>query len=253
VHSAVSGEAARLLDLSLGMTPTARLVSLSHAQRAERPGYPWLETIPNAVDLAVHPCRLRNDGDYLLWIGRMGHEDGPDRAIDIADEAALPLVMAGRMRTPAERAYFHRHVAPRLADRVRYVGDVDTRQRVDLLHGAIALVRPLDWPEPFGQTMIEAGACGVPVVATRRGAVPEIIDDHVNGVMVEHHAEMAAMIATARDIAPAACRRSIEERFSPALMIDRYVHAFQSCLASTSRADDRAPLRPARDGRGLVF
>jgi glycosyltransferase involved in cell wall biosynthesis len=231
VHNALDAGLTRAYDGALALARTAHLVSLSSRQRRPRPAYPWISTIPNAVDLMRYPCRTRARGEYLLWIGRMCHDKGPDRAIEVARKAGLPILLAGKMRTEAERSYFARCVKPWLGGPVRYVGEADRSTVVKLLHGAIALVNPIDWPEPFGLVMVEAMACGVPVLATRHGAAPEIVVDGITGFIVDDYHSMAGAIPHVAAITPAACRAVAERRFSPERMVDRYVAAFRAAIA----------------------
>ena len=235
LHGALDEAFAAAYDDVLAFAPRTSVISLSLAQRTPRPGFPWIANIPNAVDLGRYTVRTRAAGTHLLWIGRMCADKGPDRAIEVAREAGLPLVLAGKMREATERAYFERHVEPRLGSTVRYVGEADRETLVRLLHEAIALVNPIEWPEPFGLVMIEAMACGVPVVATRRGAAPEVIESGVTGVLVEDYREMARMLPFVAEIDPATCRAEAERRFAPKVMVDRYLGAFTSAIIGRGR------------------
>jgi glycosyltransferase involved in cell wall biosynthesis len=205
----------------------AALVSLSLAQRAPQPDLPWVANIPNAIDLAAHPCRTRAGGDYLLWFGRMSPEKGPHHAIRVAREAGWPLKLAGRVQEPREHAFFRDTVRPLLGGDAEYLGEVSHQHRIALMLGARALLFPICWPEPFGLVMIEAMACGVPVVATRQGAVPEIVEDGRSGVIVDTVAEMAAALDRAFALEPRQCRSVVEERFSSQRMVAAYAAALR--------------------------
>jgi glycosyltransferase involved in cell wall biosynthesis len=249
IHNALDDELAPAYDAALDIAPGARVVSLSAQQRRCRPGYAWIANIPNAVDLQRYPCRARGGGRHLLWVGRMCRDKGPDRAIEVARRAGLPLVLAGKMHTPAECDYFARRVQPQLGGSVSYAGEADRVTIVALLHDAIALLNPIDWPEPFGLVMIEALACGVPVLATRCGAVPEIVEDGITGVIVDDYHSMVDAIPAAAAIAPAACRQAAERRFGPDQMLDRYLGAYRVAIAQRSgpRPEGQStPQRPAR-------
>lgn len=230
VHNALDEALARAYDAALALAPRAQMVSLSSQQRRPRPAYPWIANVPNAVDLLRYPCRTRGNGGYLLWIGRMCFEKGPDRAIEVARQAGLPILLAGKMHTPDERAYFAARVAPHLNRKVRFVGEVDKTTVVSLLHGAIALLNPIEWDEPFGLVMIEAMACGVPVIATRRGAVPDVVSDGVTGIIVDDYRAMAEAIPEASAIPPSVCRHAAEERFSADQLVERYADAFRTAI-----------------------
>ena len=126
----------------------------------------------------------RGDGGYFLFLNRMTSDKGAHRAAAFARETGINLVLAGKKREPAEHAYFNEHVEPLLGSNVEYVGEVDADEKLALLGSATALLNPIQWPEPFGLVMIEAMACGTPVVATACGAAPEIVRDGTTGLLV---------------------------------------------------------------------
>jgi glycosyltransferase involved in cell wall biosynthesis len=142
----------------------------------------------------------------------------------------LPLKLAGKCREPLERQYFDELVRPYLSDRIEYVGEVTHGEKVELLQHARATLFPIEWDEPFGLVMIESMACGSPVIATRFGAVPEVIDDGVTGVIVEDWREMGAALERADAIDPRVQRRTVEERFSPQRMVADYVAAYEKTI-----------------------
>jgi glycosyltransferase involved in cell wall biosynthesis len=170
-------------------------------------------------------------GEYLLFLGRMSPDKGVHEAIDVARRAGLPLLIAAKQHEPGERAYFRDHVAPHLDDDVRYVGEVGGRRKLALLAGALALLNPIRWDEPFGLCMIEALASGTPVLATPRGAAPEIVDDGVTGYLCE---DLDDLVERARDIGRldrAACRAAVAERFSAERMARDHVAFYENVLA----------------------
>ena len=169
-------------------------------------------------------------GDYLLFIGRMSADKGCHRAIAVAAETGLPLKIAGKNREPAERAYFEEYVEPHLNDRIQYLGEVNHGQKVELLQDARVTLFPIEWEEPFGLVMIESLACGTPVIATRWGAVPEVIDDGRSGIIVDHYRHMAGALERADALDPLECRRFAEERFSPERMVDDYLDAYRAAI-----------------------
>jgi len=185
-------------------------------------------------------------GDGLAFVGRFSPEKAPHLAIDVAVAAGVPITIAGRIE-PRERAYFVREVAPRLEHPlVRYLGEVDDRQKQALLGASRALLFPIDWPEPFGLVMIEAMACGTPVIARARGAVREIVVDGETGIIAETFDELVAAVKDVQRLERAACRRRVERHFSVAAMADRYEELYWRRLADSPHVPFKAPpaLRP---------
>ena len=232
VHGSLEGEPGELYESVVGVVPDARLISVSLNQRRARPHLPWLANCPNALDFSLYPVKPHR-GDYLLFLGRLSPDKGCHRAIAVAAETGLPLRIAGKKHEPVEEEYFRELVEPHLDDRVRYLGEVNHGQKVELLQHARATLFPIDWEEPFGLVMIESMACGTPVIATRRGAVPEVIEDGRSGVVVDDYRRMAAALEEADALAPLECRRYAEERFSPERMVASYVEAYRAAIAGS--------------------
>jgi glycosyltransferase involved in cell wall biosynthesis len=210
-----------------------RLVAISESQRDSMPELSIDEVVYNGIDLDTYPFREEKD-DFLLFLGRAHPVKGADRAVEAARVAGMPLVMAVKIATSAERDYWAREVEPRIPEGTRLVGEVGLEEKIDLLTRARAVLFPIDWPEPFGLVMTEAMACGTPVVATPRGAVPEVVADGETGfvVSVEGYAEEAAEALTRLDeIDPKACRRRVEERFSTEVMVTGYERVYGRALA----------------------
>ena len=239
VHGALDGEVGEIYSGVQAVAPGSRLVSLSLSQRRARPDLDWVANCPNGIDFSRYPLKRRHGG-YLAFLGRMGADKGCHRAIEVAREAGLPLRIAAKCREPLERRYFRESVRPRLGDGVEYLGEVGLAEKVALLQGARALLFPIAWEEPFGLAMIEAMACGTPVIATRRGAVPEVVDDGVTGVLVDDHHQMPAALAGVDVLDPRAIRERALERFSDVGMISRYERIYRTVLES------------ARPGRAAV-
>ena len=205
------------------------LISISENQRRPMPDLPWAATIPNAIDLSLYPCKPHR-GEYLLFLGRFSPDKGAHRAIAVAMELGLPLKMAGKNREPKERQYFAEFVEPHLGNGIEYFGEVTHGEKVELLQDARATLFPIEWEEPFGLVMIESMACGTPVIATRHGAVPEVIDDGRSGIIVENIREMAESLERADELDPMECRAYVEERFAPERMVRDYLDAYTSGL-----------------------
>lgn len=221
---------------------TVDLVSISDAQRRSCAELNWLGTVHNAVDVSSFPFRADNDG-YVLWLGRFSNEKGPQLAIDAARAAGSPIVLAGKLNEPDEREFFDREITPRLWAGVEYVGEADARAKRELLAGARALVFPIQWEEPFGMVMVEAMACGTPVVAMRRGSVPEVVLDGVTGLVVDTYDELVDAIDAVSGIDPAACRSRAEEHFDLPVMARGYERMYRAVV------DGRRAVH-GLDGRG---
>ena len=203
----------------------APLVSLSDAQRAPLAFANWIGTVHPGLprDLLAPSTR---PGRYLAFVGRMAPEKGPHTAIRIARRAGMPLKLAAKV-DPADEAFFRREVRPLLGQGIEYVGEIPDTEKAAFLGAASALLFPAERPEPFGLAMIEAMACGTPVIALRRGSVPELIQHAVNGCIVEDEDEAVAAARRSAEFDRAACRRSFEERFTAERMAQEYVQLYQ--------------------------
>lgn len=208
----------------LAQFPEAPLVSISDSQR--RPvaslDLNWIATVPHGLPLADVPWRAEPRGGYLAFLGRMSREKRPDLAIAVAKQLGLPLRIAAKV-DDADRKYFDRHVRPLLNHPlVEFVGEVNDDEKWRFLGDALCLLFPIDWPEPFGLAMIEALACGTPVVARPCGSVPEIIRDGETGFVGETVEQLAAAVKRVDVIDRARCRRHAERHFSVEVMTNHY-------------------------------
>ena len=214
VHGPLTGVPGELYERIVGMR-AARGTDLGLGQPAEAEARPTVGgDVPERARSSVYPFRPER-GDYLLFLGRMTSDKGAHHAVAVAIESGVPLKLAGKCREPLERQYFDELVRPHLSSTIEYVGEVTHGEKVHLLQHARATLFPIEWDEPFGLVMIESMACGTPVIATRFGAVPEVIDDGVSGVIVDRWQDMAGALERADAIDPYAQRRAVEERFSP--------------------------------------
>jgi glycosyltransferase involved in cell wall biosynthesis len=229
VHGPLTGAPGTLYERIAQLDARPSLVSLSMAQRRPLPGLPWLANVPNAIDLSGYPFEP-HDGDYLLFLGRMSPDKGAHRAVRLARNAGMPLKLAGKNAEPAEQAYFDELVRPHLGADDEFLGEVDHREKVELLRKARATLFPIDWEEPFGLVMIESMACGTPVIASRRGSVPEVLEDGVTGIIVDDWNAIDDALERAEQLDPQAMRRSVEQRFSPDRMVADYVTAYEAAL-----------------------
>ncbi|MFZ3236735.1 MAG: glycosyltransferase family 4 protein [Stellaceae bacterium] len=220
--------------------PMMPLVSISNAQRTPLDFANWYGTVHHGLppDLYAPGC---GKGGYLAFVGRISPEKGPERAIAIARRAGLPLVIAAKV-DKVDREYYKTCVEPLLNDPlIEFIGEVDDKEKGALLGDATALLFPIDWPEPFGLVMIEAMACGTPVIAFRRGAVAEIVDPGVTGFVVDGIDEAAAAIPAAMRLDRAAIRRRFDERFLVERMTRDYVALYGEVLRRGGGADQRTP------------
>jgi glycosyltransferase involved in cell wall biosynthesis len=230
--------------------PEIPLVSISDSQRRPMPAVNWAATVPHGLPRDLLPFSPRPKGDYLAFLGRISPEKRPDRAIEIAARARLPLKIAAKV-DKVDRAYWDMVIAPLVArhDNVEFVGEIGEAEKASFLGNARALLFPIDWPEPFGLVMIEAMACGTPVIAWNCGSVPEVIDDGVTGFIVGDEAAAAAAVRRAATLDRAAVRAVFERRFTVERMAMDYLSVYRG-LPGVRR--DAARLRRAGgDGRSL--
>jgi glycosyltransferase involved in cell wall biosynthesis len=210
--------------------PDMPLVSISDAQRLPLREASWNATVYHGLPpqrFTFHPSA----GSYLAFLGRVSPEKRVDRAIAIATACGLPLRIAAKI-DPADRDYFEREIAPLLDHPlVEFIGEIGEHDKSSFLGGAIALLFPIDWPEPFGLVMIEAMACGVPVVAFRGGSVEEIIEDGVTGFIVDAVEDAVRAVRQIDRIDRRTCRGTFERRFTARRMAGRYVEVYRE-LAS---------------------
>jgi glycosyltransferase involved in cell wall biosynthesis len=209
----------------------AELVGISRAQLASAPPELGpLRSIPNPIDLAAWPL-VERKGDYLLWVGRMTREKGPHRAIAAARAVDVPLVLAGVIQ-PGQQAFFDREIAPHVdGKRVRFVGEVDGSVKRSLFAHARGLLMPIRWDEPFGMVMVEALACGTPVIAFPEGAAREIVIDGRTGFLVNDERAMADAIGQLHRIDARGCRAWVRQHCDAQVVAAAYEGIYQS-LAS---------------------
>jgi len=250
MHNSVAGENGEYLRL---LGDTVDVVAISHSQREMNSSLNWIGCVHNAIDVPSFPYRDQKD-DYVLWLGRFHPDKGPGLAIDAARKAGVRIVLAGKCTEPCERDFFETDIAGRLGPDAEYVGEADATLKRELLSRARALAFPLQWEEPFGMVMIEAMACGTPVVALRRGSVPEVVVDGVTGHVVDDYDDFPAALRDAADLDPAACRRHVERNFNPSTMAAGYERAYRTVIerdqphpvsGSVASMRPRRPSRPA--------
>jgi glycosyltransferase involved in cell wall biosynthesis len=229
------------------------VVSISDAQRRPLPQARWLGTVPHGLPPDLHTFRPQA-GDYLAFLGRISPEKGLDRAIAIARKVGVPLKVAAKVDT-ADRDYYLDHIKPLLeASRplVEFIGEVGGAAKDDFLGGARALLFPIQWPEPFGLVMIEALACGTPVIAYPYGSVPEVLQDGVTGFIVADEDSAAAAVGRLDEISRARCRQVFEERFTARRMAEDYLRLYHQLLSPPPRGPRRGRPRPRAHANGVV-
>lgn len=224
--------------------PEMPLVSISDDQRRPIKDGNFAGTVLHGLPTHFLKGQFNANGGYLAFLGRISPEKRPDRAIRIARAAGIPLKIAAKV-DKADEAYFREKIAPMLeGDGVEFVGEINERQKGPFLQNASGLLFPIDWPEPFGLVMIEAMACGTPVLAFRNGSVPEIVEDGVSGKIVDSEEEAVAVIPALRSLDRRAVRRHFEEHFSANRMARDYLAVYRAML--------RQPLGAAAEVRRLA-
>jgi glycosyltransferase involved in cell wall biosynthesis len=215
-------------------------ISISRSQRRPLPGIEWLGTVYHGLPTDLFPAG-DGRGGYLAFLGRISVEKRVDAAIRIADATGLPLKIAAKV-DPHDQDYFATEIEPMLRHPlVEFIGEIGEREKADFLGRASALLFPIDWPEPFGLVVIEALACGTPVIARARGSVPELLDHGRTGFICANEEEMIAAVASVPRIDRAVCRATFEARFTAARMADDYLAIYRAEIASRESA--RRPMR----------
>jgi glycosyltransferase involved in cell wall biosynthesis len=208
------------------------LVSISHDQRRSVPNADWKATVYHGLPRSLH--RLHEGaGEYLAFLGRISPEKRLDRAVAIARQAGMKLKVAAKVYVQ-ERDYYEREIVPLLGESrswVEFIGEVGGQEKDEFLGNAYALLFPIDWPEPFGLVMIEAMACGTPVIAWRNGSVPEIVEEGVTGFVVGSIDEAVQAVGRISELSRAICRHRFEERYDASRMVDNYLKVYRSLVA----------------------
>jgi glycosyltransferase involved in cell wall biosynthesis len=219
------------------------LVSISDAQRRPVPWANWVGTVYHGIELDGFTLNTRS-GRYLAFLGRISPEKGLDTAIRVAQRAGWPLRIGARRplhhtadpNVRADWEHYHRDVQPLLQhDHARLIGEVGGRDKDRFLRHAAALLFPIHWPEPFGLVMVEALACGTPVIALNHGSVPEVIEDGVTGFICSSEEQMVAAVDRLGEIDRARCRAEAERRFSPAAMAAAYERVYDQLVRSSRK------------------
>jgi glycosyltransferase involved in cell wall biosynthesis len=207
------------------------LISISREQRRFLPDAAWLGTVYHGLPTGLYPFQGK-PGEYLAFLGRISPEKRPDLAIEVARKTGIPLRIAAKV-SRHEEEYFEETIKPLLSPPgIEFLGEIGETEKAGFLGGALALLFPVDWPEPFGLVMIEAMACGTPVIAFRRGSVPEVIEEGVSGFIVEDAEAAARAVAKASELDRARVRAAFERRFTTERMAAGYMRLYKRLLAS---------------------
>lgn len=209
------------------------LVSISESQRLPMPeGVNWAGTVYHGLPKDLLTFNPEPTGDYLAFLGRVSPEKRPDRAIEIAARAGMTLKIAAKI-DKVDEAYWNEKIRP-LVERhqnVEFIGEINEQEKVEFLGNAHALLFPIDWPEPFGLVMIESMACGTPVIATRNGSVPEVVEEGVSGFIVDTMDEAVAAVGRAERLNRRAVRQYFEQRFTVERMARDYLDIYRSLIS----------------------
>jgi glycosyltransferase involved in cell wall biosynthesis len=218
------------------------LVSISNSQRKPIANANFAATVYHGLPLQILKPTYQPSGNYVAFLGRISPEKRPDRAIRIAQALGVPIKIAAKI-DKVDEAYFRESIAPLFNQPgVEYIGEIDERSKSEFLGQASALLFPIDWPEPFGLSMIEAMACGTPVLAFRCGSVPEIVDPGVTGMIVDTMDEAIRVLPQVLALDRRAVRQKFEQRFSAARMAKDYAQVYRSLVKQQALPERDAPL-----------
>lgn len=231
-HSAFDAD---MIDLYGRAAQQVPLIAISEDHARRSGGVPIAAVIHNGLDLDRYRFDDRG-GDYLVALGRMNPDKGIHIAIEVARETGLDLAIAAKMRQPWEERYFEETVKPMLGNGVEYIGEVDHAQKVELLSGALALINPIEWPEPFGLVTVESLACGTPVVSLDRGAAPELVEHRSTGYLACTTEQLIRGVGEVDRIDRAYCRQAAESRFSMERLARDHEAFYRSVLACSNRS-----------------
>lgn len=204
------------------------LVSVSKAQTLSAPNLNYIGNVYHGLFMEDYPFSEKDKG-YLLYVGRISMEKGVHHAIEVAFHLNLPLIIAAKLESP-DFDYYKGYIEPYLSDQIQWIGEVDEKTRNDLMSNAICFLHPVTWKEPFGLTLIEAMACGCPVVAFRKGSIPEIVQHGKTGYVVDDVDEMIQAVMAIKSISRIECRNYVLQNFNEKNMADGYEKIYKKIL-----------------------
>jgi glycosyltransferase involved in cell wall biosynthesis len=222
VHGPLYEDALRWYRMVSGRV---HFVAISDAQKIPGPDLSWAGRVYNGIPVDRYPFRKEKE-DFLLFVGRVNHEKGPDVAVEVARRTGKRLVMAVAIKEPHEQQYWTEKVEPLLTGNEEILGEITVDEKADLMSRARAVLFPIQWPEPFGLVMAEANACGTPVLAFPNGAAPEVVADGGTGFLCDDIEAMCVAVDRTAEIDPGACRARVESMFSTQAMISGYEEVY---------------------------
>ena len=228
LHSPLDESNKKFYELFIGKK-NLYFTTISEFQQTVLPGLNYAGTVYNSIEIESYPYSEEKE-DYLLYLSRFNHEKAPHIACEAAKRLGMKLVLAGKVSEPDEHEYFDTMIKPYLNDKIRYAGEVSDEEKKRLFAGATAFVYPLQWDEPFGIVMIEAMACGTPVVTYKRGAAPELVENGVNGYLADDFEDLLDCIGRVQEIKPKRCREYVEKHFSVDAMVDGYERVYRQIM-----------------------
>lgn len=226
LHGPMDGENKNFYTLLKGY-PGIEFVTISDYQQSCLPGLDYAATVYNGIEFSKYPFSEEKE-DFFLYMGRFNGEKAPHLACEVVKKLGGKLVLAGKVHEEAERKYFDQYVKPYLNDNITFVGELGhwSKEKMQLLSQARAYLYPIQWEEPFGIIMAEAMACGTPVVALKRGSVPEVVADKKTGYVVETMPDFIDAVKQVDRISAKACRERVEKMFTTQHMVDGYEQVF---------------------------
>jgi glycosyltransferase involved in cell wall biosynthesis len=216
-----------------GFAKDVHYVTISHYQQLCCPDLNYAGVVHNAVDIEEHrPCGEKED--YLVYVSRLCEDKGVHNAVHIAIDNGYRLKMAGKIERGRDEEYFRREIEPHLdGENIVYLGEISQEEKVNLMARARCFLFPIQWEEPFGLVMAEAMACGTPVITTRWGSTPEVVEDGKTGFLADSLEEIPALLERIGEIDPAVCREEVARRFSPRAMAEEYLEIYEKVLSSS--------------------